>query len=190
MLKKETSFVECKAYVYHTNGDLLATAEIAEHNHYNMEITLKDRSDLKNGATCKVFILTFPTPYEYMGTVRAHGEMPETIALYRGKEKESRKSTRYKIDASALIDHIIRGSQIDNLDDPLAVRLVNISTTGVRIRASCNILSIGEQFVMRMKIGGKQERLLAQVANSLEVMPENVEYGCRLVARSVSNANN
>ncbi|MDR1691937.1 MAG: PilZ domain-containing protein [Oscillospiraceae bacterium] len=169
----------CKAYIYNLKDELMTETTIADSYSDAMEIEVRAHPDLINGETCKVIILTSPTPYEFMATIRARGGKFVTLALYHGKEKENRRSTRYKLDGLAVIEHI----GTTRLQTPIQVHLINISAGGVRIRAPWHTMAIGSIFALRLKIGEKHTQLLAEVVNSLDTSSEFTEYGCSLVMK-------
>jgi hypothetical protein len=181
MVTTGTSLVGYTAYVYDINDVLLVKTKIAEHDRKEMQIELSGRPGLKHGEKCKVLVLSFPVPLEFMGTALVNRHGPVTILLYRGKNKENRESARYKVDVSVGVENFIRGKLSQNGNTPPAVRLINISSGGARIQAPLEAVSVGDKLEILLKIGSKDERVWLEVLNALPITPESAEFGCKMV---------
>jgi hypothetical protein len=177
----EVSLAGYTAYVYDINDVLLAKTKIAGHDRKEMQIELSGRPGLKHGDKCKVLVLTFPVPQEFMGTALVSRLGPVTILLYRGRHKENRESARYQVDVSVEVENFIPGRQPQNWKTPLVVRLINISSGGARILAPREAVSIGDKLEILLKIGSKDERVWLEVLNTLPVTRESAEFGCKMV---------
>jgi hypothetical protein len=176
------SLVGYTAYVYDINDVLLVKTKIAEHDRKEMQVELSERPRLKHGDKCKVLVLSFPVPQEYMGTALVSRLGPVTILLYRGRDKESRGSTRYKVDVSVGVENLIRGGQSQNREAPHVVKLINISSGGARFLAPSEAFSIGDKLEILLRIGSKDERVWLEVVNALSVSRENAEFGCKMIS--------
>ncbi len=178
----------CIVRLYDLLGNLVVTSTIASYDDLNMEIELDDMirpeeyDALKNGDTYRVLIIAKPHPVEYLGTAKLKGYFPKTIALYRGQEKESRKHPRYRIETFALIESVIYRDLAYPLSVPLAVRVVNISKGGLRLRTERDAMAKGDRFELSMEISGKREFFLIEVRNSVDIGTSESEYGCAFLA--------
>ena len=183
MIQKD--FSGCNVLIYRENGDLLTNEKIVEHNKNDRTIVVQDSPALNNVKRCGLLILTEPSPYAYKGTIHKHDMLHKLIGLYQEKEAENRKSDRYKVDLPAKIDSLIINGRTYPKQTPLEVRVVNISKSGIRLRAKPNAVNKGNIFDIRVENGGKDYlRLTAEVINCSEVSPEYSEFGCRLTAKA------
>ena len=180
------NYVGCAVSVYDKSDNLLVTTTVAKHDRDALRIEVKSELNLKQGDEYKVLILTSPTPVFYLGKI-IQEEYKKIIAMYKGKEKEDRKNARHSILLPALIESLIYDGQAYALCMPLGVKVVNISQNGVRLRTPFNSLTHRDRFTLRMKIGGVDKLLVADVMNHRDVGNEYSEYGCRLSAGSAVN---
>ena len=174
----------CSVFIYDEAGALLVKTTVTYHNKREMSIEVKEAPQLRIGESCRVFIMSSPTPCDYQGRINRRG-MKKNIALHHGKERESRGAVRYKIKIPAQIENLICDFKAYRLHTPLDVETMNISKSGVRILAPFNSLSDGDRFQLRMKIIGGEKVMIADVTNHIDIGSVNSEYGCRLLAGSV-----
>lgn len=182
----EPSLAGCTAYIYDENGFFLLKTRITGHDGKTNEIEFEGNSSLGKGMACKVVVDTSPLPWEYMGRVRAIGTQPVSIVLYNGKRQEadSRRNPRFKAITTATIESLIDNGGAYALHTPLEVGIVDISQSGVRISTSENVIAVGIQFEMRLKIGAEDEWLIAETVNSSQTGPLRFEYGCSFLGKS------
>jgi len=160
------------------NGDHLMDTVVTEHNREEQQIQVGSLpEDLHINDNCSLLVLTSPSPCEYLGKVKKVGGSV-FIAMFQGQEKENRTATRYAVNAPALIDTLITEGQPYSLHTPLTIRLINISTGGVRFRAPYYSLADGDVFQMRMIISQNKKKLIAQVVNHVDNEPSSSDYGC------------
>ena len=174
----------CSVFIYDEAGELLVKTTVTYHNKREMSIEVKEAPPLRVGESCRVFIMASPAPCDYQGRINRRG-MKKSIALHHGKECESRESIRYKIRIPAQIENLICDYKAYRLHTPLDVETINISKSGVRIRAPFNALSDGDRFQLRMKIVGSEKVMIAEVTNHMDLGASGSEYGCRLLIGSV-----
>jgi len=164
--------------IYDSNGEHLTNTVVTDHDKDEQQIQVNHLpKELKVNDTCKLLIMTSPTPCEYLGKVKKVGGNL-FIAMFQGQEKESRGATRYTVNSPALIETLIVDGKPYNLHTPIKVRLINISTSGVRFRAPFYSLDDGDVFRMYMEISHNKKKLTAQVVNHVDKQPDSSDYGC------------
>ena len=167
--------------IYDTNGTHLGSTTVISHDRKTQWIQVKHiPSGLRTNDSCKLLVLSSPSPCEYQGKIKREGA-DSYIAIFQGQEKESRGATRYKVNTSALIDTLIYDRQPFSLHTPAKVDLINISTSGARFRAPFYSFIKGVIFQMHFTISGSQKMLVAEIVNYTDKEPASSEYGCRFL---------
>ena len=174
-------FTDCTALIYDINGVHLASSLIRTHDREAQQIRVNLMpSELSVNDNCKVFVLSSPTPCEFLGKVKKEGGNL-FIAMFQGQEKENRGATRYSVNSPALIDALIVDDKAHNLQTPIKITLINISTSGVRFRAPYYSFIEGDVFQMHLVISNSKKRITAQVINFFDNKTTSSDYGCRFL---------
>jgi len=168
--------------IYDTGGNHLASTTVKEHDRNAKQIRIIGLpAGLNVNDECKILILSSPTPCEFSGKVKKIGGHP-FIGMFQGQEKESRAATRYPVNTPAIITtHYINGKPYP-LQTPITVKLINISTSGVRFRAPYYSLDVDDEFEMHLIINNARKQITARVVNSLDSEQESTDYGCIFAA--------
>jgi len=174
-------FTGCSVLIYNTDGNHLISTHIREHDREDQHIKLNLMPDeLSVNDNCKVFVLSSPTPCEFLGKVKKLGGNT-TIAMFQGQEKENRGSTRYAVSTPAGIESLVIDGKSYNLQNPVEVTLINISTSGVRFRAPYYSFIVGDVFIMNLVISNSKKIVTAKVVNCVEKLNVSSDYGCRFM---------
>ena len=175
-------YLNCPVLVYCEEGDYLVRTVIINFDKGSMQIQLETMpGTLEIGDNCKLLILTEPSPQEYLGRVRTTF-WGKSVALYKGRQKEDRGATRYKVSFKARVEYLVNDGRAEALETPLEIKLVNISTTGMRFLAPLKALRNGDKFQTRVTIGSDLKLLIAEVVNHREDEDSEIaEYGCRFL---------
>ncbi|MCL1842893.1 MAG: PilZ domain-containing protein [Defluviitaleaceae bacterium] len=178
LLKDYTGYT---VLIYSPEGEYLCDGTVSKHDKKYEWIELRHGlpPSLKVDDICPLLIMTSPSPCEYRGRVVKDG-WQLVLALFKGKEKENRKTTRYKVNFPVTIENLIIDGGTFPLFEILTVNITNISRTGVRFSAPLNSLLVGDKFTLRMQIGEDNRLFTAIVVNSVNKTHIS-EYGCRLV---------
>ena len=172
------NYTGCTVLIYNMDGEHLLDTVVTEHNREEQRIQVSSLPEVLHiNDICSLLVLTSPSPCEYLGKVKKIGASV-FIAMFQGQEKENRTATRYAVNAPALIDTLITEGHPYSLHTPLTIRLINISTGGVRFRAPYYSLADGDVFQMRMVISQNKKKLIAQVVNHVDDEPASSDYGC------------
>jgi hypothetical protein len=184
MSSLKSDYTGCIILVYDVADCLIGSTTAANYDKKALRMELRETPpDLSVGNVCRLLILSSPSPCEYQGRVISAGEK-KAIAMFQGKEKEDRGAVRYNVNHSALIEYLISDGRAHPLHTPLEVELVNISKSGVRIRAPVNAMSDGDRFQMRLKISSKDKLLITEALYHMDKCSEVSEYGCRFLVGS------
>ena len=180
----DIKYVGSPALFYNDEGENIFRSTITEYDKKENSITVEELPpDIKVGGSCKLLILTNPVPQECLGRIKNDaGKL--VIAIYKGHEKEQRGSVRYKVDFLGSIEKLIYDRSSYDLLSPVVVKILNLSSTGMRINAKPYTILNGDRFLIRIFVNVDVKIMVAQVMNSKEVDSENAEYGCRFLTIS------
>jgi len=179
-----SDFTGCSILIYDPGGKLHGTTVVTSYDRVMLHVNVEELPpDLKIGSSYRLLILSSPTPCEYQGRVVKEGSRVY-IAMFQGQEKESRESVRYKVNFRAVVENLITDGKAYPMHTPLEVELLNISKSGVRFLAPVNSFLNGQRFQMRMKIGGGDKLLIADVVNHVDKDTLLSEYGCQFLIGS------
>lgn len=127
--------------------------------------------------------------FEYRGTTRTTGGKDTLgIALYNGKPKESRKYTRYAVDAPATVESIMAGGKRIPLPQKAQANVVNISSEGILIQGKAGLFNVNTSFQLRLTVAQEGLVLTATVVRIGEAQEGLVEYGCKLKAQAEADS--
>jgi hypothetical protein len=181
MAALSSDFTDHTVLVYNTEGAHLVSTVVMSHDREARHVVLESMpGQLKINESCRLIILTSPTPCEFLGKVKKLGS-GTYIALFQGQEIEDRDTPRYPVSTPALITALIEDGQAHRIQTPVKVVLINISTTGVRLRAPYYTFDIGDMFQMDMFIGRRQKKVTARVVNTADQSADSSDYGCRFL---------
>jgi len=167
--------------IYDTDRNHLITTYILMHERDTKQIIVEKLPDsLKLNNSCKVMILTAPTPVEFDGKIKRLGN-GLCIAMFQGQERDSRSSERYSINTQAQITTLVVDGKNHPIQTPINVVLMNISTTGVRFRAPFYSFEVGDQFQMDFSVGKNQKKVVVLVVNTVDNGRDSSDYGCRFL---------
>ena len=103
------------------------------------------------------------------------------VLLGRKREKEDRAMTRYPMETEGSINGRIIDGKLIPLHPHITVHTVNMSATGVLIRADAGRFKIGDGFSL---ILGTEEKGMAMHCEVVRIQSSNEaseEYGCRII---------
>ncbi|MCL2203116.1 MAG: PilZ domain-containing protein [Defluviitaleaceae bacterium] len=168
--------------IYTAEGEYIQKSEIAQYNKRNFQLKLRGGlpSFMKEGDVYALLVLAEPSPREYEGRVEVD-KTDLVLVLYRGKEKESRRSSRYKVNFNAKIVSLVRHEEIFPLHTPLDAVVINISQGGLRISAPVNSLRKGDKMQIMVQFETTEKLMTALVTNYLDSNEYASEYGCGLM---------
>jgi len=167
--------------IYDLKGNHLISTSIIEYDKGVKQIIVETLPEtLKFNDSCKLIILSSPTPCEFSGRIkRAGNEL--CIALFQGQERENREAARYPVNTPALIPILVIDGEHHPVQTPIKIVLRNISATGVRFRAPYYSFDIGDELQMDLFIGNSQKKITARVVNIVDKEPVFSDYGCRFL---------
>jgi len=181
MAALSSDFTDHTVLVYDTYGNYLNSSVVTSHDREARQVELeKLPEELNANENCKLIILSSPTPCEFQGKVKKLGA-GFYIALFQGQERESREAPRYPVATPALITAHIIDDQVYGIQTPIKVKLINISTTGIRFSAPYYSFDHGDLFQMDLFIGKTQKKVTAKVVNNVDNNDDTSDYGCRFL---------
>lgn len=174
----------CKVYIHELeHGTTLAISTIKEFDKPRLIVIVEgDFPVLKENQKISLLILCKDTLWEYQGITRRKDSFNNwEIAMFRGREKENRHSIRYTLNAPAKIEKLITSNLSVPLKTYAKTQIVNISTNGILIRTTLNLLNIGTCFQIKLNVSSNCTTLTACVERIHCITGEEIEYGCRLI---------
>jgi len=167
--------------IYDMDGKHLITTYVIMHEKDTKQIIVETLPEsLKLNNNCKVMILSAPVPVEFDGKIKRLGN-GLCIAMFQGQERDGRSSERYSINTKAQITTLIVEDKEHQIQTPINVVLMNISTTGLRFRAPFYSFEVGDQFQMDFSVGQSQKKVTVKVVNNVDNGHESSDYGCRFI---------
>jgi hypothetical protein len=174
-------FVNCSAIIYDDKGNELANVQILEYDRNRNTIVVEDRSALDDRQYCELMILTTPAPLAYRGTIRKHNSFQKLIALFKEHTRENRSETRYKVNLTASIKHLIYDNRAYAMHSAIDAQVVDLSSKGFRIRSVPNALAKGNRFQININNQNNTSLLSADVRYCVNPSPNHSEFGCKFV---------
>ena len=167
--------------IYDSNGKLLCETSITEHDRNSMQIKVKQLPDTGSSENLKLLVMSQPAPSDFQGRVVRIGKDKE-IALYNGKERELRGSTRYQVDVVSKIENYVENNVFRPADPVVSIRLINISTSGLKFVSADQSLQTGQAFQIRMQIGQQEQLIVAQIVHFHVDATGTANYGCKILS--------
>ena len=182
-------YTDCNVLIYDVRGKLLVQTIVREHDKKSMYIKVDKKPDINVHEHMKLLIMSSPVPSEFFGRFIRIGRERE-IALFQGKEREMRQASRYQVELPAQIEGHIEAGAMNPITPPLEVKLINISTNGLRFSSSTMEFRDGQLIQMRLKIGDNDQKMSIQVVHRKRVNDAKlIEFGCRIVNVEQLNVN-
>lgn len=152
------SFEGCRVVVSDKKtGESIVDTEIFAHDTSRNIIRIRKNLFQKEKDLDKVNVLILGNQglYEYTGTLRKAASSMETeIALYAGKEKESRGYLRYEMRTRGKIESVFVANQEIKLRRMIPVQIVNISASGIFFAATAGNFVVGEKIRIQIDLKG------------------------------------
>ena len=176
------NYTNCPVIIYDINNEHIADSFITEHDKRSGTILIASLlNNLEQGAKVNIIIVHAGGVASYNGSLRkARGEEHE-IALYNEKHRQARGSHRHKLNTPGTINNIITKDGKQQLNPPLQVIVVNISTTGTLVKAVPGYFKLGAIIEIHLTIHGKEAILLATVVRETKNADSTINYGCKFM---------
>lgn len=176
----------CQVFISDEEGKTLTNSLIREYDQGHRIITIPTLNNVNIlNKIVGVRIVTEDAICEYRGRVfrsRLDALMLD-ISLFKGQElSEGRASKRFYANASAFVIFMVVDNKKMPLLSPLAVTVVNISATGVLLRARSYALSQGDTIEIDLNIDGNPLVIQGKVVRINTSLGNDSEYGCKLIA--------
>jgi hypothetical protein len=186
MISTKGDYTGNAVLLYDNEGNFIKKCEVSffDKRLYHIRLRSGLPPSMDVGDVCSLLILTETSPMEYKGRVLIE-KLDRVLLLFRGKEKESRRITRYKVNFTALIMSLIREGETYRVHTPIHIHLLDISRIGLRLSAPSNTLRISDRVHIKLKLEESDRILTAVVMNCLDKNETISEYGCSLIEGSV-----
>lgn len=176
-------YVGCRIIVQDTNSNTtIADTKVLSCDRQNDVVTLS-RTVFSKELPERVSVLVFADQqlFEYRGTVRK-GRISQglvDIALYRGRNKESRGEKRYIVNTIAIVDHLIIGKKPIPLRKRLEVLVVDMSSGGCLIKADSGFFNVNSSFLLTIEYMGSTMTISTTVLRIKTIDAHTAEFGCK-----------
>lgn len=124
--------------------------------------------------------------YEFFGTIR--GVMRDNeieVRIGKNKKKENRVRTRYPVALQGSIDGIIIEDRMIKLRKAIYIQTINMSATGILMKADSGCFNIGDCFSLNLKIDYGEIQLNCKIVRIQNSSMLTEEYGCRISELSI-----
>lgn len=163
-----------------TIGDTLITSYDWNNNAVRVSMASVDRRGCKQ---VNVLIIGREHLYEYSGRFRTANIGNEIeIELYQGQERKGRSTRRYEFHAKGSVERIKIQEQFIELNKPIEVTAVNISSNGILVRTWCDSFERHQQIQIKLNMEGKDLKLECEVLRIQNSTLWTEEYGCKILA--------
>lgn len=164
------------------NGQIIADTKIARFDSRRnvVYISVGSLKEMKN-YNITAFIFAKNCLYEVFGTVRGvliNNEIE--VLLGKNKEKEDRVKTRYPIMAEGAVDAVIIEDRIIKLHKVIYVKTINMSTTGILVKADFGCFAVGDCFSLKFQLENSIMQLKCKVVRIQNDNMLTEGYGCRI----------
>lgn len=180
----ESTLRNCRILIRNTeDGEIIADTEIIRYNRaINAVFISADSLAEKKPYSISAWIFTEGRLYEFTGTIRG-GVVNNEIEVLLGKkrEKEDRAMTRYPMETEGSINGMIIDGKLVPLHPYTTIHTVNMSATGVLIRADAGRFKIGDGFSLILGTEEKGMVVRCEVVRIQSSSEAGEEYGCRII---------
>ena len=175
-----SKYNNCNVVIFDEDNNLLANAKVWEHDAKENSIELLNHPpELEAGMRCNLLILSEPSPYKCKGIVRK--ELGRMFIYITGEmPRHGRQDRRYDVNIPVCVEGLVCDGEMREIPQPVEASLVNISVSGIRLRAPSNCLHTGNIFKLRLKSNDLEKLMTAMVVNQHDT-DKHSEFGCKLV---------
>lgn len=178
------NFKDCRILIKDpVTNHLLADTTVSSYDPHSNKVRIyaSRMTVIPESRPVQTWIFTGKTIYEYSGRLRHTITDDEVeIALYAGHTKEYRENSRYKIEASGIIEGIIIGTQRIRLRKPIEIMTRDISRNGILFEAMAESLECGSAFMLALRTPVQWYRNEYQVVRIHKIGLEREAYGCQI----------
>ncbi len=183
------SYKGCPVIVHDAHGNTIVKTTIIEHDKDYMTIIIADGLTGIDRNEPLTFLILFHDVdhhdgiHEYSGNIRQTTLYPPTaeVTLFKGRIRENRACLRYRVDAPAQVEALIYDEMSFPLQNAQPATVVNISASGLLIRARPNFFVMNTVFQIKVSINSENSELVASVVRLQQLDHNTVDYGCKLL---------
>lgn len=184
----ENAIKNCRILIKNTeNGQIIADTEIIRFDGRTNSVYISaDSLRERKYYNISAFIFTKKCLYELFGTIKGVlvGNEIEVL-LGKGKEKESRRRTRYPVALEGIIDGIIIDDKTIKLRKAIYIQTINMSANGILMKADSGCFGIGDCFSLNLKVEDSEVQLNCKIVRIQNSSMLTEEYGCRIYEISI-----
>lgn len=184
----ENAIKNCRILIKNTeNGQIIADTEIIRFDGRTNSVYISaDSLRERKYYNISAFIFTKKCLYELFGTIKGVlvGNEIEVL-LGKGKEKESRRRTRYPVALEGIIDGIIIDDKTIKLRKAIYIQTINMSANGILMKADSGCFGIGDCFSLTLKVEDSEVQLNCKIVRIQNSSMLTEEYGCRIYEISI-----
>lgn len=149
----------------HTNSVYISSDSLRERKPYNISAIIFEKECL----------------YEFSGTIR--GVLVDNeieVLLGKSRKKENRAKTRYPVALEGNVDGLIIEGKMIKLRKAIYVETIDMSASGVLMKADSGCFGIGDCFSLNLKVEGGEIQLNCKIVRIQNSNMLTEEYGCRI----------
>lgn len=165
-----------------STNQILADTEVLRYNGSVNSVVISSQSILeKNFYQIYAFIFAENYLYKCSGTIRGIPKGSE-IEVFLGKYEtiEERHAVRYSLALEGSIEGIYIDNQEELFENPMPIKTLNMSSTGILLSADESCFDIGASYALVVRVNIGLLKMKCEVVRIKNNSDGTAEYGCRI----------
>ena len=181
MANRASHFVGFPIFIYDIDDNLITRTVVTGYGKEEMYIEVAEGlEDVRLGTRLQLLIIHSTGASELNGTLKSVRQGIYEISIYGEHQREVRESSRRTINASAIISDMVADFETEAPSEPLAVTIVNMSTSGILIDSRRKRLQMGMLLQIEFKVSKKTCVIYGEVVREQAYDDGTFKYGCKL----------
>ena len=160
---------------------LLAETVVFDYDEANNIIIIEKKKEIDDNQIVNAMILSSP-PITFKGRIFKTNRYYE-VRLFKGESRENRISQRFDVNRKAAIVRYIDDGKYYKMLNNIAVKMINISEHGLRIKGSDTMLNDRDTIQVTFLINDSVRIYNVEVRNIAKKEDKTAEYGCKFIAK-------
>jgi len=185
MVHLTEDFQGCEVIIFNDEGDHIIKTVITMYDKRARALRIQEElRDIKKGDRLNILITYQGGVSEFSGTAGGTINFLREIFLFNVRRREGRGATRHPINTPAVIKNLYDGRELVPLPSPLDVTLLDISKTGILIKAPVGHFGLGDTLELHINIKDKDRETIIYVT-VMRTEPIDIyesHFGCKYYA--------
>ena len=163
------------------DGTVLTETVVYDHDEASNIIIIENKKQIDDNQIVNAMILSSP-PITFKGRIFKTNRYYE-IRLFKGESRENRISQRFNVNRKAAIVRYIDDGKYYKMLNNIAVKMVNISEHGLRIKGADTMLNDRDKVQITFLVNDTVRIYNVEVRNIARKEDKTAEYGCKFIAK-------